>query len=82
MNYLLFTTQTCPKCPEVKDYVSSRLDFPGRTMDNRDTDFMNLAVQHGVQQAPTLLVFDGEGREVFRANEVGEIDYWLRSRSN
>lgn len=78
MNYLLFTTSSCPKCPEVKTYVQDNLGIRGRVVDNSDADFMNLATQHGVMQAPTLLVFCENKGEEFRGNEVGEIEYWLK----
>ncbi len=78
MNYLLFTTRTCPRCPEVKAFVRDHVTFPGRVLDETAADFPDLAQRHGVQQAPTLVVLDGE-REVFRGNEADEIAFWLQS---
>ena len=82
MNYLLFTTTTCPRCPAVKKFVADNFSLPGRTVDNTDPEFMDLAGRYGVSVAPTLLVFDEGGAQVLRANEVGEIEYWLQSRSD
>jgi hypothetical protein len=77
MNYLLFTTITCPKCPAVKQFVAANVTFPGETVDNTRSDFMELAGQHGVSVAPTFIVFDN-GNEVFRGNEASEIDSFLK----
>ena len=73
MKYLLFTTQTCPKCPAVKDYVTSNVTIEGEFIDNTHPEFMALAGSHGVTQAPTFIVLDGDN-EVFRGNEVPEIE--------
>lgn len=77
MNYLLFTTTTCPKCPAVKQFVVSNITFAGELVDNTRPDFMALAGEHGVSVAPTFIVFEN-GNEVFRGNEASEIDSFLK----
>ncbi len=77
MKYILFTTQTCPKCPEVKEFITTKVTFPWEMIDNTNPEFMVLAWKYGVTQAPTFIVFDDVDDEIFRANEVSEIQDYI-----
>ncbi|MFH0834116.1 MAG: hypothetical protein V2A63_01865 [Patescibacteria group bacterium] len=77
MKYLLFTTTTCPKCPAVKNFVAEKITFPGEVLDERVAGFGVRAVQFSVEAAPTLIVFDDSDQEIFRGNEVQEIEEFL-----
>ena len=77
MKYLLFTTTTCPKCPTLKDFVVEKLDFEGEILDENFPDFAVRAREFAVESAPTLLIFDEEGRELFRGSEVSEVVEFL-----
>jgi len=79
MQYLLFTTLTCPKCPAVKVWVTENISFPGRIIDNGQADFMDLAMQYGVQEAPTFIALNENQAELWRANEVSEIQHYLKA---
>jgi len=76
MNYLLFTTETCPKCPEVKKFVKNNIIFNWDILNNTNHDFMEKAQKYWVSQAPTFIIFDW-GNEIFRGNEVSEIEDFL-----
>ena len=78
MQYLLFTTTTCPKCPEIKEYVLSSCPISGQIVDNTSPDFGILASTFSVSIAPTFLVFDDNRSEVFRGNEVYEIESFFK----
>jgi glutaredoxin len=74
MNYLLFTTTTCPKCPAVKEYIASRTEFSGKILDNTHPEFAEEAAQYGIITAPCCIVFK-DGQEIGRGSEVPEIEY-------
>lgn len=78
MNYLLLTTTTCPKCPEVKDFVSNNIKFDGEIIDETHPNFTELLGQYSVTAAPTMIITDDKGSEIFRGNEVSEIEDFLK----
>lgn len=78
MNYLLFTTTRCPKCPEFKAVVADKVTNEGRVLNELDPDFGELAAQHNVTAAPTIIFFD-EGGEVFRTSDLSELDSFLNN---
>lgn len=81
MKYILFTTTTCPKCPVVKSFVAEKINFEGEILDNSTPDFATQIQKFGVQNAPTLIIFDDSEKEIFRGNEVSEIENFLASRA-
>ncbi|MCF7846877.1 MAG: hypothetical protein K9M51_02385 [Candidatus Gracilibacteria bacterium] len=76
MNYLLFTTTRCPKCPAVKGYIEDNVDFDGEILDETVPHFMDEAKKFGVTAAPQFIVFD-DGEEIFRGSDVAEIEQFL-----
>lgn len=77
MNYLLFTTTRCPKCPAFRAYVEENLDMEGEVIDENIPDFGKRIADSHVANAPTILIYDGD-EEVFRTSEVGELEEFLR----
>lgn len=80
MNYLLFTTTTCPKCPAVKQFIADNISFTGELIDNTRSDFMDLAQKFGVTQAPTFILLQ-QDQELFRGSEICEIQDFLKQAS-
>lgn len=78
MNYILFTTTTCPKCPAVKQFIAEKVSFEGQTIDNTHPEFMNLAQKFGVTQAPTFILLE-QNQELFRGTENYEIQDYLKT---
>lgn len=78
MNYLLFTTTRCPKCPEFKQFVADNVPFEGVILDETMPDFHDKIAESGVSNAPTILIFDGD-KEVFRGSEVYELEDFLKT---
>lgn len=69
---LLFTTNTCPKCPAVKNWINQAgVEFFG--IDNSMLNFWEMAEKYNVQSVPTIVAIDESGKEVWRANELSEI---------
>lgn len=81
MNYLLFTTPTCPKCPGFKDFVQTHLHFQGNMIDPSDEHFFELSRRYMVNTVPTLIVFEDEQREsaILRTNDISEVYDFINS---
>jgi thioredoxin-related protein len=82
MKYLLFTTTTCPKCPAMKEFVASEIKFEGERIDNESPNFMEKAQELSVDAAPTFIIFDDDGKELFRGSEASEIQDFLKNKTN
>lgn len=81
-HYVLFTTITCPKCPSFKDFVKKNLSFAGEILDNNSPSFGARVAEAKVHSAPTLLIYDQDEKEVFRTDDVDELQMWLEKQKN
>ncbi len=79
MKGILITTTTCPKCPPMKTWVAEKADFDVDVFDETSPGFTDILGDYSVTHAPTLILFDGD-EEVFRGNEVTEIEDFLKNR--
>jgi len=78
MNYICFTTTSCPKCPEFKSFITQNVKFEGEIWDETKPNFMEKISEHDVTAAPTILIFDN-GEEVFRTSEIYDLGEFLKS---
>lgn len=84
MQYLLFTTSTCPKCPAFKQQVSLTLGhMQGSTIDERHPDFARLTDEYSIGSVPLLLIFDDENREsaALRTSEIADVLSFARAHA-
>jgi thioredoxin-related protein len=72
MNYLLFTTNTCPKCPAFKDYVKNNFEGDGKILDNTDSNFLELIKKYQVSSAPFFIAFKDD-QEIFKTGDLAEL---------
>ena len=76
---LLFTTNTCPKCPAVKAWMkSSGVDF--FAIDNSMLNFWELAKKYDIHSVPTLLALNDDGEISWKAHEVSQIQQQLENQ--
>lgn len=69
---LLFSTNTCPKCPAVRSWLEgASIEYFG--IDNTMLNFWDMADKYNVRSVPTLLAVDEKGKEIWRATELSEI---------
>lgn len=78
MNYLLFTTTQCPKCPAFKDYVAENVVFEGEILNEQSPGFMDKARELNITKAPTMFVFENN-QEVLRAEEIPQLEEFLQT---
>ncbi len=81
MTSLLFTTTTCPKCPAFKTFVAERISFPVEILNETMPNFSDKIAEYGVTNAPTLIVFDDGGKEIFRGSELYEVEEFLKKHN-
>lgn len=77
-SFIYFTKKTCPNCPAVKEYVE-KLDIKhtGYVVDTAEG--LEKAREYNVFAVPTVIFFDAEGKELYRAYNVKEIKTKLES---
>ena len=72
-SYELFTRNTCPNCPPVKDFVLG-LSLQGTLVDVDTDEGLSKASVRGVFSAPTVIFYDERGEEISRAHNVPDIE--------
>ncbi len=82
MNYLLFTTTTCPRCPAFKEFVSKFIKFSGKIIDERDENFKSLTLEYSISSVPTILIFEDESMEnaLCRTSDPAELYTFLNEK--
>jgi hypothetical protein len=70
--YVLFTRDLCPNCPPVKEYVNE-LGIDGVHVDVDTEEGLSAARHYGVMASPTVIFFDGEKKELFRAHNLSDL---------
>ena len=79
MNYILFTTTRCPKCPAFKEFVKTHVLFEGTLLDETCPNFLEQTQTHKISSAPTIIIFDTENKELFKGNEIYELEEFLKN---
>ena len=80
MYYLLFTTNTCFRCPEFKKNVLKNVNFEGHFLDETKNDFLYKAQQFSIMSVPSIVVFkdSSQKEEIFRTSEEYNLINWLK----
>lgn len=68
----VYTRQTCPHCPPVKDYCGS-LCYPVRFIDAGTEEGIKAAAEHGVCSCPTVIIYNEANKELARAYSVADL---------
>ena len=69
---LVFTREACPNCSPVANYVIGA-GIPATFVDVDRDEGLELARRHGIMATPTVLGMDEQGRELFRALNLGQL---------
>ncbi len=71
--YRYFFRKTCPRCPSVKEYVST-LPLSGESVDVDTEEGMNEAQSLHILSTPTVVFFDRDGRPIHEAHSVEQLE--------
>jgi hypothetical protein len=84
MNYLLFTTTRCPKCPAFKEFVQKFTTFSGTVINENDEKFGNLTTSYNISAVPHIVVFEGDSQEskIFETNDATELYSFLNGHAH
>lgn len=79
LRFELYSTSFCGACRQTRTVLDRVLQLvPGTTLTEHDLAFEpELAEEHGIDQSPTTIIRDGEGRELFRAGGVPSLPHVL-----
>lgn len=69
----LFTRKTCPNCPPVKAFMSE-INLNHTDFDVDTKEGFERACELGIMAAPTVVLFDGNKREIARCHNVDELE--------
>lgn len=72
-SYTYFFSKSCPNCPPVAGSLKS-LEIGGRSIDVKTENGMALALEKDILSTPTVLFYDSEGKELFRAHSAADIN--------
>ncbi|MBU2561497.1 MAG: hypothetical protein KKD17_04310 [Nanoarchaeota archaeon] len=64
MQYKLFTTPVCPKCPPLKEFMSSQEKVSGEVVDAHTPEGLAEARKFNVHTVPLVVWLDDSGAEV------------------
>jgi hypothetical protein len=74
--YILFISDTCPKCPPVKQAIN-HIALDGNIINASTPDGLNLARQYQVLATPTVLIQDISGNTIAKLNTVEQIHEYI-----
>ena len=72
ITYEMFTRKTCPNCPAVKEYMQNT-SLQGINIDVDTEEGFNQAAHKGVFASPTVIFYDSDKQEIYRAHTVEEL---------
>lgn len=71
-SYDIFVRKTCPNCPPVKAYMAN-INLTSKMIDVDTAEGLSEAASKGVFAAPTVIVYDENGKELARGHNVEEL---------
>lgn len=74
--FILFTTDTCHKCPAFKEEINQS-GLGGVFMDNKQEDFLAIAQSFGVQKVPTVVVLRN-GQPELTTDDINEFNNFIK----
>jgi thiol-disulfide isomerase/thioredoxin len=79
-SYSFFYRTTCPNCPPMKELISE-LSWEGKHINVDEEEGLNAAVEYNVFTAPTVILFNGEGEELFRTDNVAGLREYVEAET-
>ncbi|MCQ2584498.1 MAG: hypothetical protein MJ185_02815 [Treponema sp.] len=71
-SYEIYTRETCPNCPPVKEFMKG-IDLPAVPINIDSEEGLQLAAKNGVFAAPTVIFYNDDKKEVNRCHSIEEL---------
>jgi len=78
--YSFFFKETCPNCPPVKAVIES-VELEGNKINVDSSNGLTEAMNSSVYSAPTVILYDSEGSEIYRTGNVDKLKSFLKVQS-
>jgi Glutaredoxin len=79
MQYKLFTTPMCPKCPPMKEFLAGQGKVSGEVVNCHTPEGLAEARKFSVHAVPTVVFLDDDGKESRRCGTKEEVEDVIRS---
>jgi len=78
MQYKLFTTSMCPKCPAMKEHMASQTKISGEVISCHTPEGLAEARKFSIHTVPTVVFVDDDGKESRRCETKEEVEEVMR----
>jgi len=78
--YSFFFKETCPNCPPVKAVIDS-IELEGNKINVDSSNGLTEAMNSSVYSAPTVILYNAEGSEIYRTGNVDKLKSFLKVQS-
>ena len=76
LRFMYFFRVSCPNCPAARELIS-KIDMPGCDVNVDTEEGIAAATQFNIYATPTVVFFDGQSNEVFRASDTSQLKDYL-----
>lgn len=77
VGYSFFFKETCPNCPPVKAVIDS-IELKGNKINVDESNGLTEAMNSSVYSAPTVILYNSEGSEIYRTGNVDKLKTFLK----
>ncbi|MBB6480377.1 anaerobic ribonucleoside-triphosphate reductase [Spirochaeta isovalerica] len=78
--YSFFFKETCPNCPPVKAVIDS-VELEGTKINVDSSNGLTEAMNSSVYSAPTVILYNAEGSEIYRTGNADKLKSFLKVQS-
>ncbi|MBN2658522.1 MAG: hypothetical protein JXR86_15790 [Spirochaetales bacterium] len=78
--YSFFFKDTCPNCPPVKAVIDS-VELEGTKINVDSSNGLTEAMNSSVYSAPTVILYNAEGSEIYRTGNADKLKSFLKVQS-
>ena len=79
-SFSFFFKETCPNCPPVKAVIDS-IALEGNKINVDDSNGLTEAMNSSVYSAPTVILYDSKGSEIYRTGNADKLKSFLKVKT-
>jgi len=79
-SFSFFFKETCPNCPPVKAVIDS-ISLEGNKINVDESNGLTEAMNSSVYSAPTVILYDADGSEIYRTGNAEKLKDFLKVQS-